>query len=447
MTRAFGSMEEPLLDASRLAAHVGVSLRQVRTWIAAGEIPHDVLPCMGTKRKVRRFKASEVETWLSRVEPGSRKTYNPCVGLYRYKTGKNKSSIWHYKFSLDGQRVYGSTGTIDHVKAREIYVAAHNAALEGRRQPKGKITFGDASAGYLQWSAANNKPSTSKEKVCASRAMLRYFDKNRRLTSIGVSDIEDYKTKRRSETARHGKGVPSGATVNRSLTFLQGLFTWAKKMGKIEHSPFDTRAITKFKEQPLQVRHLQPEEQQRLIKVCSEKLRPVVVVGFATGLRMGELRALSWRQVDLGQRVIHVIMSKSRNRAIRLGAGLVELFKRLPKRSEFVFTHEAGEPLSKSFIDHEFGRALDRAEIQGFSFHGLRRVFATNFYSETKDIRKLQRVLGHSSIATTERYLATLGIVEDSQEVDAISESILSPGVRIVLGLAKKDVDVTRPIL
>jgi integrase len=121
-----------------------------------------------------------------------------------------------------------------------------------------------------------------------------------------------------------------------------------------------------------------------------------------------------------------------------MGPGLVDLLKRVPKRSENVFTHEDGRPLSTNYIEREMDRACERAGIMNFTFHDLRDVFATDFYTQTKDIRKLQRVLGHASIATTERYLATLGL-EDSKEVDAISDAVFTKSVRNLLGIGLEE--------
>ncbi|MBI3554357.1 MAG: tyrosine-type recombinase/integrase [Elusimicrobia bacterium] len=417
-----------------MAAHIGASLRTVRNLIKAGDIPYDVVPG-GRKRRMLRFKASLVDDWLFSVEGGSRKKYNGHhMGLYRYRTGKNKSDIWQYWYAIDGQRIYGTTGTADYVKAKEVYIQTYNSALEGRREPKGRVTVGQAIVDYLIWSKVENKPSTYTDKVNRSHTILRHFDKNRRLASLNVEDIERYKLARKSQKAKRRKTPPTGATINRELTFLQGLLTWAKAWGKIASSPFDTGSIKKFKEIASEGKYLNDDQKQRLIAACSDKFRPVVVAVLNTGMRLGEVKTLEWKHVNLSLRVLHLIDTKSRNRTVMMGPGLVEMFKRMPKRSEHVFTHEDGRPLSTSYIEEEFARTCLRAGIMNFTFHDLRDVFATDFYKQTKDIRKLQRVIGHSSIATTERYLATLGL-DDSKEVDAISDTVFTESVRNSLGM------------
>lgn len=428
-------MDERYLDAKELAEHMRVSLRTVRKWIKAGDIPYDILPGGSPSRRLRRFKASHVEGWISSIEGCNRKSYNASkMGLYRYKSGKNKSDTWHYWYVVDGQRVFGTTGSDDYAAAKEIYVQAYNSALEGRRAPKGRVTLGQAVAGYLEWSQHENKATTYQDKINRSHTILRHFEQNRRLSAVTVEDIERYKLQRKSETAQRRKQPPTGATINRELTFLQGLFTWAKAWGKVAASPFDTGAIKKYKEQPSEGKYLDAEQKRRLIEACAEKFRPIVVAVLNTGMRLSEVRRLEWKHVNLSLRVIHLVETKSRNRTVMMGPGLIEMFKRLPKRSAFVFTHENGEPVSVSYIEEEMGRTCERAGILDFTFHDLRDVFSTDFYKQTKDIRKLQRVLGHASIATTERYLATLGL-EDSREADAISDAIFDESVRNLLGL------------
>lgn len=416
-----------------MAQHIGVSLRTVRNLIKAGDVPYDVVPG-GRKRRMLRFKPSLVDDWLFSIERGNRKSYNGShMGLYRYKSGKNKSDVWRYWYSIDGQRIFGSTETADYKKAKEIYVQTYNAALEGRRAPKGRMTVEQAIADYLAWSKVENKPSTYTDKVNRSHTIKRHFNEKRRLASINVEDIERYKLARKSEKAKRRETPPMGATINRELTFLQGLFTWAKAWGKIASSPFDTGAIKKFKEVPSEGKYLNDEQKKSLIEACTEKFRPIVVAVLNTGMRLSEVKTLQWKHVNLSLRVLHLIDTKSRNRTVMMGPGLVEMFKRLPKRSEHVFTHENGKPLSTSYFEEEFARTCLRAGILNFTFHDLRDVFATDFYTQTKDIRKLQRVIGHASLGTTERYLATLGL-DDPKEVDAISDIVFTESVRNMLG-------------
>lgn len=300
------------------------------------------------------------------------------------------------------------------------------------------LTLGKAIEGYLQWSKAENKESTYREKIGVMGRILRYFDAGRGLESLDVPDIEHgYKVHRRTQTARHGKGPPCGATINRELAFLQGLFTWAKATRRIKASPFDSGAIRKCKENPSEWRYLAPGERERLIGECPERLRPMVAASLATGMRMGEARNLLWRQVDFSLGVLHLVNTKSRNRSLRIGKALAEMLERLPRRCEHVFSHDDGRPMSKSYIEHQFEWAAKRAGIMRFSFHGLRRTYATDLYRQTRDIRKVQHALGHSSISTTERYLLRLGIMEDGAEADAMTQAVFSDGIRKALGMGE----------
>lgn len=427
--------KEPYLTVEELAEHLRVSVRTVRNWVQAGEIPHDVLPGSTPGHRVRRFKVSAVEEWVGAVEGNKQNSYNhPTMGIYRRKTGKNKSDVWQYVFTLDGKRVHGSTGTTDRTKAKEIYIQTHNEALDGRTRIKAKLTLGEALDQYLEFCKAENKPSTYEDKVYFTHTMRRYFDPSRRLASFTVEDIERFKIKRKSEVVPRTGKPPAGATINRGLTFLQGMFTWAVAWGKLEATPFVRGRIKKYKEPLGEGKYLNSEQRRRLLTACSELLQPLVVTAMSTGMRLGEIKNLQWQQVNLDLRVIQITNTKSkRNRSVRMGMGLVEMFKRLPKRGYHVFSRDDGKPFSGGYISHEFQRATQRSGIMNFTFHSLRDLFATDFYQANKDLRKLQRVLGHSSIATTERYMATLGL-EDTVEVDAISDKIFTGSVGKVLG-------------
>jgi len=122
-------------------------------------------------------------------------------------------------------------------------------------------------------------------------------------------------------------------------------------------------------------------------------------------------------------RSIHLLNTKSRNRVVGMGEAFASMLASLPRRSEYVFTHEDGRPVCTSWAEKEMDNACEMVGLVGFTPHDLRDVFATDFFNQTKDIRKLQKALGHASIATTERYLSTLGL-DDRAEAEAISQAI-----------------------
>lgn len=127
-----------------------------------------------------------------------------------------------------------------------------------------------------------------------------------------------------------------------------------------------------------------------------------------TGLRRGELFALNWNDVDFNTPIITTPRTKSgETRWVPMNGLVTETLRNLPTRmrSEYVFTSKAGTPLKpQNFINRGFGPALRRAAIEDFRWHDLRHTFASRLVMGGVDLRTVQELLGHKTIAMTVRY-------------------------------------------
>lgn len=131
----------------------------------------------------------------------------------------------------------------------------------------------------------------------------------------------------------------------------------------------------------------------------------------ATGLRPGEVVALRPEHVDLDTCRLIVREGKgSKDRALwfseELGELLQEWMERRPE-SEYLFPTQEGGQLSTRYLRQMVKRAARKAEIDEWervSPHNLRHTFATDLYRETKNLRLVQKALGHADISTTQIY-------------------------------------------
>ena len=151
------------------------------------------------------------------------------------------------------------------------------------------------------------------------------------------------------------------------------------------------------------------------------------IAGF-TGLRLGELRALRWADVNLVERrlVVHRAFSSGiegptkswQARFIPIADPAAEAFARLSIRGEFVsdddyvFCSRLGRPLDGSALRRRYLAAAKAAGLRRLHFHALRHG-AGSMIARQADPRWVQGFLGHSSITTTERYLHTKARPED----------------------------------
>ena len=134
----------------------------------------------------------------------------------------------------------------------------------------------------------------------------------------------------------------------------------------------------------------------------------MINVALHTGLRRGELFALKWNTVDFNTALITIPRTKSgETRRVPMNGSVAETLRNLPgrMRNEYVFTSKAGTPLNpQNFINRVFGPALRRGGISYFRWHDLRHTFASRLVMAGVDLRTVQELLGHKTIAMTLRY-------------------------------------------
>ncbi len=156
---------------------------------------------------------------------------------------------------------------------------------------------------------------------------------------------------------------------------------------------------------------LSAEEVLRLLE-SAEGLRDraLLETAYATGMRVSEVVRLHLSDIDSQRMVIRVEQGKGRkDRYVMLSASLLETLRqywRASKSKVFLFPG-LGEkkPLDVSVAQRAFQQARYKAGIEKrVSFHSLRHSFATHLLEDGANVRRVQALLGHRSLETTQRY-------------------------------------------
>jgi len=311
-----------------------------------------------------------------------------------YKRGKQ----WYTDVQHHGQRIRVAVGS-NKDTAMDAAKAIEGDLVRGRfhlAQLKPGPPFERVAEQYAEW-AKQNKRSWGKSDRFKQHALLTYF-RGKPITALTPWLIEKYKLWRKERV--------KPATINRELSILSHLFTKAIEWGHLAEHPMKGGKVKKLPGETMRERIITIEEEARLLAEASDTLRPLVILALDTGTRRGEILGLTWDRVELRQGEILLTQTKNgRYRRVPLtdrARHILQANATNATPTGHVFTRGNGQPLRS--IREAFLGACERAKLIGLRFHDLRHTFATRLATSGVDIVTVQRLLGHQTLAMTQRY-------------------------------------------
>jgi site-specific recombinase XerD len=221
--------------------------------------------------------------------------------------------------------------------------------------------------------------------------------------------------------ALRDRGV-SPVTVNTYLRHIKCFYLWQGKPWKLPWLKEEKKILSTFS--PAQVAaliHWKP------VGRNNTRVRVAALTALDTGLRVGELLGLTRLDVDFENLVLRVKGKGNKHRLVPMSIELRKLlfrhFTTLDQKHVLIFRTRGGGKLSQRNLLRDFKVSCKKLGIAGVrcSFHTLRHTFAVSYLRAGGNLFYLSRILGHTSVKTTEKYLQSLG-VEDLQKVhDALS--------------------------
>ncbi|HWB77393.1 MAG TPA: site-specific integrase [Nannocystaceae bacterium] len=258
---------------------------------------------------------------------------------------------------------------------------------------------------YQQHVDTTNRPQYARKKAQLLAQLLPHFG-DLRLDQINVRSIDAYRATRAKEVGAKWINEHVGVLLHA----LRIALAWEiiDKVPKVR--PLRTA-------QP-EIDHLCADEQRRLIdaaRVIDGPWAAMIVAGLRTGLRLGELRGLRWRDVDLvaGRVVVRVAADdrgelhppkSGKPREVPLGDAVLAELKAHRHLRVHVFDAEDGAILTPSQCRKALDQITRRAELRQIGWHVLRHTFASQLVMRGATLRAVQDLLGHGSLAMTLRY-------------------------------------------
>lgn len=208
----------------------------------------------------------------------------------------------------------------------------------------------------------------------------------------------------------------SKRSINRKLSSLRSFFLFLLKIGEVQVSPLESISSLKFYEEKqipfskeemdrLEMNMMRPEKGSFLKELIIETL-------YQTGMRRAELCNLLLKNVDFSKKEIKVTGKGNKSRIIPISDTLLSKFegylqeRNALKESEmYFFLNEKGKKLHDKFVYSAVNSYLSLVTSKRkTSPHILRHSFATHVLENGAEISKVKKLMGHSSLASTQVY-------------------------------------------
>jgi integrase len=308
-----------------------------------------------------------------------------------YKRGP----FWWMKYSIDGVPQFESTKTADDRKARDklrerLVEVRKGLAGAGRIDRVRVDSLLDDLVAYYE---LNNPKSVDEFARPFVKKHLRPCFGKLRVPQITTDLLRQYRVRKLVE------GL-SDATINRTLALLRRAF----HLGA-EATPPKVIIIPKFpmvRESNVRTGFLEHEQYRTLLLELPAELKPLLVVGYHVGCRIGELLAMKWLQVDLASAQIRLYQGTTKNGEGRMlpiyGDMLTMLAMYRQERDQqwprcpWVF-HRCGSHIRN--FRKAWESACARASVPGLQFHDLRRSAVRNMERAGIPRSVAMRISGH----------------------------------------------------
>lgn len=345
-----------------------------------------------------------------------------------------KSDNWYFRFNRNGKTYTGSTGSGNLTKAqhfvmrktREIDDEQEAFLARGGKQlitvVKAFTLYLDSTTGSTQHhNIATRLNKMLGHKLSSDKKVVAVFgfDGNRSFETLSDTDVQQLVLHRRKEGSSNGTILAELSALSQAIKLMKKLgyvvpnidFSEIKKDSKVRTSKGKLRYLD-AKEEAALLHQLHPDtfvlgcgSDQH--KVQRQDAHDLAILLLDLGGRYGELAKLTWKQVDMQNKVIHLFRSKVSNESVlhmtdRVVAVLTRRRTAAAVTAKHVF--EASDGTARKYTPGAFRSAIKRAGIEGASIHTIRHTFASKLVQAGVSLQELQDLLGHASASTSAIY-------------------------------------------
>jgi integrase len=224
-----------------------------------------------------------------------------------------------------------------------------------------------------------------------------------RASEVRPDDIEGWRVAQ--------KGTMKPNTINNHTSFLRRIFNLGIQKGLVTSNPLGNGRVKPLKGIGRRERVISPEEETLLLPALQPRDRAAFVIVLYTGVRRGEVMRLRREDIDLSQRLAHLVTTKEGSQQSVPLSGLVLDAVRWVMEShdsEFLFPNAKGDgPATGDMLLYRLKKAAASVGLSGVLVHSLRHSFLTRVIEQGTDISTAQKLGRHSTITMTNSYVHT----------------------------------------
>ena len=320
---------------------------------------------------------------------------------------KKRGNKYWIDFSFNGQRFRSPSPENTANGAKAFEATQRQRLAKGERILMSEISsplFSVFADSWLnKYVKSNNKHSEYQCKKSAFKVHLLPFFGGLKLDQIKAYEIEEFKLAKRQTSL-------SLKTINNLLSTLRKCLNIAQEWGMLATVP----KIRLLSVPPQKFDYLNFEECEYLLANSNGIWHDMILLAVKTGLRFGELIALSWPDVDFSNNQIAVrhsivrgIMGSPKSNKIRyvpLLSSVREMLEARPHKYQYIFNLGNNKPMKQIYCIKNLHRICRQLNIRKIGWHALRHTFASHLANKGVSLKVIQELLGHADMQTTLKY-------------------------------------------
>ena len=327
----------------------------------------------------------------------------------RYNKGRN----------ADGKIIYGSVygKTFQEVKEKRLKKIKE---LDNQKQNFKSCLFETVLDNWLIQKSIYVKKSTLYKYQNLIEKQIKPILGKRNIVDITSNELNSFIIQKIKSGKLNDKGGLSSSYVKTIAIVLNSVMKYAIQENIIENKIYSIpKPVINKKELQILNKNEKKLIESYIIKNLTES-NLAILLSLNTGLRIGEVCALRWKDIDLQNQIIKVrhsivrvsssegsylLLDKpktvSSTREIPIINSIYQILKAFQKEDEMFFATGTKEFLKPRTLEYRFKQILKICNVKHVNFHALRHTFATTCIQAGVDVKSLSEILGHSNASIT----------------------------------------------